>query len=485
MAGRPDNQLLQQAIALARAGEYAQARTLLIALLRQDAGNVEAWFWLACVTESPWEAWSALRKVEELAPGYPGARQGIAWVQEAIDAGRRLAPMSVPYAPRPAAATQPPAPTPKRRDTRWLRNFATALFIVALILGAAGALWTLFVAGEQPAAGAQPAPASATPMAAAPTPTPAPTATAERPRAGTWEEAWANGDWAAAIAFLENLSAQDPANSVWRSRLFDAHVRLGNQYAENGQVKQALAEYDTALALRPYDAELQQTRGLATRYLGGLERFQAGDWAGAIDILLAIYNTEGDYRETRDLLYSSYYNLALAHQANGRLDDAEQAYRQAGAFASDENKLEIERRLAQVKDLKTPPTPTPSPKKIIVDLSEQRLYAYEDDRLVYSFICSTGSNASPTAPGTYRVLDKIPMAYASTWNLQMPFWLGIYWSGTLENGIHALPILSNGRILWDGFLGQRVSFGCVILSRQAAEIIYNWVDIGTPVIIRP
>jgi hypothetical protein len=66
----------------------------------------------------------------------------------------------------------------------------------------------------------------------------------------------------------------------------------------------------------------------------------------------------------------------------------------------------------------------------------------------------------------------------------MPYWLGIYWSGTLENGIHALPILSNGQILWDGFLGQRVSFGCVILSNQDAKTIYEWVDVGTPIIIR-
>jgi lipoprotein-anchoring transpeptidase ErfK/SrfK len=132
----------------------------------------------------------------------------------------------------------------------------------------------------------------------------------------------------------------------------------------------------------------------------------------------------------------------------------------------------------------TPPTPTPSPKHIEVDISEQRFYAYNGDQLVYKFVTSTGNNASPTAPGSYRILDKIPMAYASTWNLKMPYWLGIYWSGTLENGIHALPILSNGQILWDGFLGQRVSFGCVILSNQDAKTIYEWVDVGTPVLIR-
>jgi hypothetical protein len=87
-------------------------------------------------------------------------------------------------------------------------------------------------------------------------------------------------------------------------------------------------------------------------------------------------------------------------------------------------------------------------------------------------------------PGSYQVLDKIPMAYASTWNLKMPYWLGIYWAGTLENGIHALPILPSGQKLWDGYLGQRVSYGCIILSTEAAKTIYDWAEVGTPVIIR-
>ena len=47
----------------------------------------------------------------------------------------------------------------------------------------------------------------------------------------------------------------------------------------------------------------------------------------------------------------------------------------------------------------------------------------------------------------------------------------------------AQDILSNGQKLWAGFLGRRVSFGCVILDTSAAKTIYDWADIGTPVII--
>jgi lipoprotein-anchoring transpeptidase ErfK/SrfK len=35
--------------------------------------------------------------------------------------------------------------------------------------------------------------------------------------------------------------------------------------------------------------------------------------------------------------------------------------------------------------------------------------------------------------------------------------------------------------MWGGLLGQRASYGCVILSNSAAKKLYNWVDIGNPV----
>jgi lipoprotein-anchoring transpeptidase ErfK/SrfK len=122
-------------------------------------------------------------------------------------------------------------------------------------------------------------------------------------------------------------------------------------------------------------------------------------------------------------------------------------------------------------------------KYILVDISEQHMYVYEGDALVYSFVVSTGIENS-TRVGTFAVQTKLPNAYASTWNLWMPNWLGIYYSHGLENGIHALPILSNGATLWDGYLGSPVSYGCVVLGTYEAQILYDWAEIGTPVEIQ-
>jgi len=122
-------------------------------------------------------------------------------------------------------------------------------------------------------------------------------------------------------------------------------------------------------------------------------------------------------------------------------------------------------------------------KYILVDISEQHMYVYEGGTLVYSFVSSTGMNNS-TRVGTFSVLNKISNAYGATWNIWMPHWLGIYWSGSLQNGIHALPILPNGATLWAGYLGTPISYGCVVLGTYEALTLYNWADIGTPVEIR-
>jgi lipoprotein-anchoring transpeptidase ErfK/SrfK len=122
-------------------------------------------------------------------------------------------------------------------------------------------------------------------------------------------------------------------------------------------------------------------------------------------------------------------------------------------------------------------------KYILVDISEQHMYVYQGEALLYSFVASTGIN-NATRSGTFAVQSKIPNAYGSTWNIWMPNWLGIYWSGGLENGIHALPILPSGATLWAGYLGRPVSYGCVVLGTYESGLLYDWAEIGTTVEIR-
>ena len=140
-------------------------------------------------------------------------------------------------------------------------------------------------------------------------------------------------------------------------------------------------------------------------------------------------------------------------------------------------------QLSSVNQEQAPAISYSGSKYILVDISEQHMYVYEADALIYSFVVSTGTD-NATRVGTFQVQSKYPSAYGSTWNIWMPSWLGIYYSGGLENGIHALPILPNGATLWAGFLGRPISYGCVVLDSYEAQLLYDWAELGTPVEIR-
>jgi len=140
----------------------------------------------------------------------------------------------------------------------------------------------------------------------------------------------------------------------------------------------------------------------------------------------------------------------------------------------------------------TPPTdtsltPTKAPftkKTILVDISDQHVYAYEKGMLIFSFIASTGRKNS-TRAGHYKILDKHPRAFSDLWGFWMPYWMGFEYVGNnLENGFHSLPVLSNGVQLWGKKIGKPITYGCVVLKPNDMKKLYRWAGIGTAVVIQ-
>ena len=120
-------------------------------------------------------------------------------------------------------------------------------------------------------------------------------------------------------------------------------------------------------------------------------------------------------------------------------------------------------------------------KNIVVSLSQQRLFAYQGDTLVYDFVVSTGRNGA-TALGNFEILDKLSDAYSALWDFWMPDWMGFYYPvPDMEDGFHALPILPDGETIWGDDLGMPVSYGCIVLGSEDAQLLFQWADIGTPV----
>lgn len=163
------------------------------------------------------------------------------------------------------------------------------------------------------------------------------------------------------------------------------------------------------------------------------------------------------------------------------LDTATEKIYQALKNNEDSVILESETVSKGKKTIEKPFTPGMYPGKYIeVDLSSQRLYQFEGDRLVGEKVVSTGKWSMPTPVGTFSINSKNPRAYSSTYDLYMPYWMAFIGS---KYGLHELPEWANGKKEGQDHLGRPVSHGCIRMGVGDAEQVFNWAEIGTPVVI--
>lgn len=122
-------------------------------------------------------------------------------------------------------------------------------------------------------------------------------------------------------------------------------------------------------------------------------------------------------------------------------------------------------------------------KKIYVDLANQRLYAYEGDKLVYDFLVSTGK-WGPTPTGVFNIWGKFRYTKMSG-------------GSTLLHTYYYLPnvpyvmFFSNDEVAasrgfslhgtyWHNNFGHPMSHGCVNMKTSEAALIYEWSDPPVP-----
>jgi lipoprotein-anchoring transpeptidase ErfK/SrfK len=117
-------------------------------------------------------------------------------------------------------------------------------------------------------------------------------------------------------------------------------------------------------------------------------------------------------------------------------------------------------------------------KKIVIDLSEQMLYTYENEEITGKYLVSTGKAGMWTPLGEFKIHNKNPRAWSS-YGLWMPYWMVI--DPARGIGIHELPEWPNGYKEGEDHLGTPVSHGCIRLGVGPAETVYSWADIDTKV----
>ncbi|MBE9050177.1 L,D-transpeptidase [Nostocales cyanobacterium LEGE 11386] len=111
---------------------------------------------------------------------------------------------------------------------------------------------------------------------------------------------------------------------------------------------------------------------------------------------------------------------------------------------------------------------------IQINLSNQRLIAWEGGKPVYAIVISSGKKSTPTRVGTFKIQSKHKSTRMRGRNYDVPnvphamFYQGNY-------GIHGA--------YWHRKFGTPVSQGCVNVAPNHAKWLFDWASLGTQVVI--
>lgn len=114
------------------------------------------------------------------------------------------------------------------------------------------------------------------------------------------------------------------------------------------------------------------------------------------------------------------------------------------------------------------------PKKIVVDLSNQTLTAWQGETVVLYTSISSGTAAYPTVTGHFRIDRKYQSQRMTGADYDIPNvpWVMYFWSGYAFHGAY-----------WHNNFGVPMSHGCIHLRPGEAQWLYSWADVGTDVFV--
>lgn len=146
------------------------------------------------------------------------------------------------------------------------------------------------------------------------------------------------------------------------------------------------------------------------------------------------------------------------------------------------------------------PAPTPAPtatlavvREVVLDLSDRRISLVDNGTVMGSWPVAIGDPSTPTPTGRFSVQTKVlNPQYQSTKSGKVnptlgpdsPLgdrWIGFHQSGPNQYGIHGTPNA------WSWTVSSRaaVTHGCVRMLRDHVRKLFDLVEVGTPVVVKP
>ena len=123
---------------------------------------------------------------------------------------------------------------------------------------------------------------------------------------------------------------------------------------------------------------------------------------------------------------------------------------------------------------------TAAAKEIRVYIEPQTLVALENGKEVYSFDIVSGQPGKETTLGNFDVLRKHEKYTSKAYGSEMPYTMFFSSDGKAIHGTQ----MSVLRSYLHAYLNESVgSKGCIGLTDDNAQALFDWAPIGTPIII--
>ena len=164
---------------------------------------------------------------------------------------------------------------------------------------------------------------------------------------------------------------------------------------------------------------------------------------------------------------------SFAIEPDAQESDVSESYRRQGeAYAPESYAPESYDRSYSREDTRLR-TEATGEKWIDVDLSEQRLIAYQGDTPVRVFRISSGKSSTPTVTGSFRIWAKIDMQdmsggsrEAGTYYYQPDVpWVQYFYEDYAIHGAY-----------WHNSFGRPVGQGCINMRVEEAQWLYEWTE---------
>ncbi len=105
---------------------------------------------------------------------------------------------------------------------------------------------------------------------------------------------------------------------------------------------------------------------------------------------------------------------------------------------------------------------------LVVSLQKYRLFLYNHQQLVKSYLVSIGKSATPTPQGNFRFLELWHTTGSSLGSRYLSF-------SPYRHSIHGLPPGERA--------GEATTLGCLQLQKEDLEEICTYIQVGTPLVI--